>query len=172
MRLRFVPGFVLALLACGPAAAHPHVFVDSKSEFVVDKNDNLTAIKHHWRFDPAFSAYALQGLDTNGDGNYSREELHPLAQENVESLSEFDYFTFTDTGDEPIQFEDPVDYWLDFDGTQLVLNFTLPLTKKLPLKGKTEAFQIYDPTIFVAFFLDEKQPATVSDASCHIKHIK
>ncbi len=29
---------------------------------------------------------AVQGLDTDSDGTYSKEELQPLAQVNVESL--------------------------------------------------------------------------------------
>ena len=41
-----------------------------------------------------FSTYALQGLETKEKGVYSREELAPLAQINVESLKEFDFFTF------------------------------------------------------------------------------
>ena len=41
-----------------------------------------------------FSTYALQGLETKVKGAYSREELAPLAQTNVESLKEYAYFTF------------------------------------------------------------------------------
>ena len=47
-----------------------------------------------WTFDEFYTAMALQGLDTDGDGKYSAEELKPLAEVNVNSLKEFDYFTY------------------------------------------------------------------------------
>jgi hypothetical protein len=42
---------------------------------------------------------AVQGLDTNGDGVFSAEELKPLAEANVKPLKDFDYFTFVYVGD-------------------------------------------------------------------------
>lgn len=172
VRASFAFTALIAAFWVSPAAAHPHVFVDSTSDYIVDDNRNMTAVRHHWTFDPAFSAYAIQGLDTDGDGTYSREELTDLAKENVESLADFEFFTFMESNGSPVAFEAPVDYWLDYDGTQLTLNFTLPLTEKLPLKGSAASVQVYDPTIFVAFFLDQKTPATVTGAACTVEHIK
>ena len=36
-----------------------------------------------------YSEFAVNGLDTNGDGIYSEQELQPLAQTNIEALKEF-----------------------------------------------------------------------------------
>ena len=52
---------------------------------------SITGVRHAWTFDDMFSTYALQGLETKTKGVYSREELAPLAQTNVESLKEFGY---------------------------------------------------------------------------------
>ena len=73
---------------------------------VFDDKGRIAAIRHHWLFDEEFSAYALQGLDTNRDGKYSAEELKPLAKENVESLKDYDYFTFLSVGDYQAGFAD------------------------------------------------------------------
>ena len=62
--------------------------------------------EHHWRFDEGFSAYALQGLDTDRDGKYSADELAPLARENVELLKDFDFFTSLSVGDYQAGFAD------------------------------------------------------------------
>ena len=43
---------------------------------------------------------AVQGLDADNDGVYSKEELEPLAKINVESLKEFAYFTFVHLSDD------------------------------------------------------------------------
>ncbi len=76
------------------AAAHPHVWATVRSEIVFGPDHRITGIRHHWTFDEFYTAMAVQGLDANGDGVFSKEELQPLAQVNVESLKEFDYFTF------------------------------------------------------------------------------
>ena len=43
-----------------------------------DANHQITGIRHAWTFDEFYSAMAVQGLDTNGDGVFSAEELKPL----------------------------------------------------------------------------------------------
>ncbi|MCW2306040.1 HoxN/HupN/NixA family nickel/cobalt transporter [Rhodobium gokarnense] len=97
-----------------PALAHPHVFIEAKAEIVYDGKGNVVAIRHHWRFDDAFSAFAIQGLDTNGDGEYTREELADLADVNVNSLKDWGYFTFGDDTKVEIDFKPPEPgYWLD-----------------------------------------------------------
>src|ERR1700687_3099046 len=104
----------LFLLACiASASAHPHVWVTAKSELVYSPDGKLKEIRHVWTFDDMFSAFAAQGLDTNNDGKLSREELADLAKTNVESLKEFGYFTVSKKGEKPLEFEDPVDYYLE-----------------------------------------------------------
>src|SRR5262249_49448736 len=84
---------VTLLLLATAAFAHPHVLVDAKAEMVFDKG-KLTAVRHIWQFDEAFTAFAVQGLDSNNDGKLSDAELAPLAQVNVDSLFDFGYFTY------------------------------------------------------------------------------
>ena len=97
-----------------PALAHPHVFIEAKAEIVYDGKGNVVAIRHHWRFDDAFSAFAIQGLDANGDGKYTREELSELADVNINSLKDWGYFTFGDDTKVEIDFKPPEPgYWLD-----------------------------------------------------------
>jgi len=70
----------------------------------------IASVRQIWRFDPDFSAYAIQGLDSDGDGVLSGTELQPLAKVNVESLKEFDFFTFLTIGDNELDFAPPKEY--------------------------------------------------------------
>ena len=107
---------VLGILAGAAAAqAHPHVWVTVRGEVVYGPSGAPTALRFAWTFDEAFSIFSAQGLDTNNDGKLSREELAPLAEVNVSSLKEFDYFTFGKSGEVKIEFSEPVDYWLAID---------------------------------------------------------
>ena len=65
-----------------------------------------------------------------------REELKPLAQVNVESLKEYDFFTYAKANGKKVTFVDPVDYSLEFNpkDTVLTLHFLLPL--KAPVKAQ------------------------------------
>jgi ABC-type uncharacterized transport system substrate-binding protein len=143
----------VALLVAQPAFAHPHVWAAVRTEIVFGPNHQITGIRHAWTFDEMYTAMAVQGLDTNGDGVYTREELKPLADVNVKSLKEFDYFTFVhlDNSDDNLPLKEPVDYWLDYDKSVLTLHFTLPLAQPLDPKGKEVDVDVYDPTFFVAF---------------------
>lgn len=142
---------LMMLVFAGEARTHPHVFVDMKSAFIVDADGRLTAVRHVWRFDEPFSAYAVQGLDADGNGSYSRAELAELAKVNVESLEEFDFFSFLEFSDEAVSFAEPTDYWLHHDGTRLTLHFTLPVVNGPELDEAPVLADLFDPEFFVAF---------------------
>lgn len=164
MTLRILRFFAAAVLLAGfsaPALAHPHVLVTGRSELVF-KDGQIEAVRHVWTFDEMFSAFASQGLDKNGDGVLSREELAELAKVNVESLKEFEYFTVGKNGAGNLTFAEPVDYWLEHKDKLLTLHFTLPV-KAGGQKGNL-SLDVFDPVYFVAFSLAEQNPVKLVGA--------
>ena len=154
-----------AFVSLAPAAAaHPHVWATVRSEIVFGPDHQITGIRHAWTFDEFYTAMAVQGLDTDGDGVYSNEELQPLAQVNVESLKEFDYFTFVRLGAEekPLPLKEPVDYWVDYDKTVLTLHFTLPLESPVDPNTQEVTVDVYDPSFFVAFSFAADAPVKIA----------
>jgi ABC-type uncharacterized transport system substrate-binding protein len=163
---------ILAALACllgaaGPARAHPHVWVTMKSELLYAPDGSVTGVRHAWAFDEMFSTFATQGLETKQKGVFTREDLAPLAEVNVNSLKEYDYFTHAKANGKKTSFNDPVDYWLDFTDGVLTLHFTLPL--KSPLKAQALNLEIYDPTWFVDFAFADKNPVALVGAPAGCK---
>jgi ABC-type uncharacterized transport system substrate-binding protein len=155
--------FVAAITAT-PATAHPHVFVDVKTEVVFDDDGRLTAVRHAWRFDEGYSAFASQGLDENGDGTLSVEELSPLARMNVESMLEYDYFTFVTAGDREIAMGTPSEYWIQSGDGLLTLYFTLPLAEPVEIRSLPASVEVFDPTYYVSFAFVETEPVTLAGA--------
>jgi ABC-type uncharacterized transport system substrate-binding protein len=150
-------------LSTVPVSAHPHVLVDAKSEIVFNEKGLIASVRQIWRFDPAFSAYAIQGLDTDGNGELSDAELQPLAKINVESLKEFDFFTYLTVGDDELDFVEPKEYWLQFDGDQLTLFYELPLKAPVAVAPET-TLEVFDPEYFVAFNFVKDDPVTLDGA--------
>jgi ABC-type uncharacterized transport system substrate-binding protein len=158
-------GGAIGLLIAPPAAAHPHVWATVRSEIMLSPTHQITGIRQAWTFDEFYTAMAVEGLDTNKDGVYSKEELQPLAQVNVESLKEFDYFTFVHfegEDDKTLKLKPPVDYWIDYDKSVLTLHFTLPLETPVDTHGKPVVVDVYDPSFFVAFGFATEKPVTLA----------
>ncbi|WP_211910366.1 DUF1007 family protein [Tardiphaga alba] len=148
------------------AAAHPHVFVAARSELLYAPDGTITGVRHAWTFDDMFSTYALQGIPSKVPGQYTREELAPLAQTNVESLQEYKFFTFAEANGKKELFNDPVDYYLEKTDAGLTLHFTLPF--KAPFKTKQLALEVFDPSYFIDFGLEKTDPIKLvgAPASC------
>jgi ABC-type uncharacterized transport system substrate-binding protein len=171
--IRSLLGLLLLAGACafGPnvAQAHPHVWITATSALIYAPDGSITGVRHAWTFDDMFTTYALQGIETKTKGAYSREELHALAQTNVESLKEFKFFTFAKADGKKEKFQEPVDYYLEFKDAALTLHFILPL--KTPVKPKQLALEVFDPSFFIDFKFADKNPVQLvgAPATCQMK---
>ena len=97
----------------------------------------------------------------------TRELLAPLAEVNIASLKEFNFFNHAKANGNKVEFTDPVEYWLDFKDAMLTLNFTLPL--KAPLKTQALDLEIFDPGYFVDFSFAEKDAVALANAPADCK---
>jgi ABC-type uncharacterized transport system substrate-binding protein len=168
-RLAGLAAAVCATLAItyAPAQAHPHVWVTMTSQLIYAPNGTATGIRHSWAFDDMYSAFATEGLEQKNKGVFTREELASLAEVNVSSLKEFDFFTFAKVDGKKTPLAEPVDYWLDYKNEVLTLHFTLPF--KSPVKAQNLDVEVYDPTYFVDFAFAEKTPVALVGAPAQCK---
>lgn len=159
----FVVAVAMVLCFVRPAGAHPHVWVSAKAEVLFDAKGSIAAIRNTWVFDEMYSAFVTEGQAKDGK-LLTREDLAPLAKSNVEDLASFDYFTFAKATRAKVEFDTPTDVSLEErEDKRVVLRFTLPL--KVPASAaKAFSFQVYDPTYFVAFELERRDPVLLVDA--------
>ncbi|HWP26779.1 MAG TPA: DUF1007 family protein [Xanthobacteraceae bacterium] len=150
------------LMASAPAAAHPHIWITASAEIVYGPDGAATAVRHTWVFDDMYSAFATQDLPSKEKGKFTREELADLAQVNMDSLKDYEFFTFVTADGKKLGFAGPTDYWLEYKDSILTLRFTLPLAASVRA-GKLSV-EIYDPEYFVDFTFAEKDPVRLTDA--------
>ena len=161
--LRFFLTVVFMAVFTGSAAAHPHVWVTARAHVIFNAKGEIEAIHQAWTFDEMYSAFVTEGQGKEGQ-LLTKDELAPLAKTNIESLAEFDYFTYAKAAKQNIEFAAPVDYSLEQgEDKRVVLRFTLPL--KTPASAaKAFSFQVYDPTYFVAFEMEKDNPVGMDGA--------
>lgn len=148
--LAALAGAVLAGAAAGAARAHPHVWIDARSEVIFDDRQRIAALRVSWRFDEFYSLFAIEGLDSDGDGTLSEAELRPLAELNVTSLQAYRYFTYIVADGAELPYGPVSEYASRFEDGILSLEFVIPLEKPIDPRSAQVSFKSYDPTFYIA----------------------
>lgn len=145
-----------------PTLAHPHVWVTASLDLVFNEQGQITAVNHAWSFDPAYAEVAIDGLDTNNDGEYSPEELVPLTTDNMAALKDYEYFTVMRVKGEKQPMADAVEATQLYTDNRLTLYFQLPFKTPIDPKSGEVMLKVYDPEFFIDFQLTEEEPVTLA----------
>jgi len=163
MRERVVIALLALLAFVTPALAHPHIFIDAHARIVFDASGAVSEIHNTWVFDEAYSSWAIQGLDTNNDGTVSVEEMQPLADDNLQGLSEYDFYTFAGEGSVNLKFKALPGATYTYDGKRVTLDFGLAPEQPYRI-GKTLELSITDPEYYVAISFADPSTVTLENA--------
>lgn len=156
-------GLVAALFAVLPGNAHPHIWIDARVALVFNGAGALTGLRHQWTFDEAFSAWAVTGLDTNGDGEVSPQEMAELGAEYVSGLGEYDFFTFAGEGDRDFALTPHGAPDMSLSDRRVVMEFTLDLPQAHAIADAFEV-AVFDPEWYVALEFVADTPVTLQGA--------
>lgn len=159
-------GLVLVLFGLvQPAMAHPHIFIDARVTVVFDDAGRIATLRNSWTFDTAFSVWMVQGLDTNGDGVVSPEEMQELADENMVGLADYGFYTVAGDG---VHFTPAGDQGMRYEDNKVTLDFSINAEEPV-VPGSRFELGIFDAEYYVAInFADvghvnlENAPASCS----------
>ncbi|ODT65210.1 MAG: hypothetical protein ABS75_32435 [Pelagibacterium sp. SCN 63-23] len=158
--------FVLsAVLVCASticATAHPHLFVDAKVTISFDAAGNVSAIRNQWTFDRAFSVWQVQGMDRDGDGTTTPQELQGLADENLVALADFGFYTSIGRGDEAVPLEAEGAARFEFANQRSTLTFTVRPQSDYPVGGGLD-ISVADPAYYVGITFAGESDVTVEN---------
>jgi ABC-type uncharacterized transport system substrate-binding protein len=142
-----------------PLFAHPHVWVDVRSEILVDKG-RFVGIQETWALDEEFSQLILTDGDTNGNGKIDPSEVKAVKSAYFDNLKRFDYFTHVFQGQKVIPIPQQV------EGFQAVLlpsgkmQYQFLLTFNVPLASGPVSLSFYDDTFYVDVEFEKKEPVS------------
>jgi ABC-type nickel/cobalt efflux system permease component RcnA/ABC-type uncharacterized transport system substrate-binding protein len=157
-------GAVTVLLAlAAPALAHPHIFIDAKVAVVFDDTGAVAGLRHAWTFDSAFSAWMVQGLDTDGDRQTSSDEMQELADENMSALADYGFYTYAGPDQAQMDFVPAGDQRMAYQDGHVTLSYSLTATEPLPVTGRFE-LAVYDPEYYVAISFADGSDVTLENA--------
>lgn len=144
--------------------AHPHVWIDSVVEMMFDQANALTGVRVYWVFDEFYSAFAVEGLDEDGDGTISPAELRPLVAQNIKELKDFGYFTYVEADGKPQPYDDVTEYGMHHINGRLAMWFLVPLAKPVDPRTAKVSVTTYDPTFYIAIDPAPENPVRIHGA--------
>lgn len=154
--LKLLP-FIMSLIPSW-AVAHPHVWVEMRTDVKFNSAGFVDGINVEWSFDDAYAQEALIGMDADGNGEYSQEELKPLTAENMDSLKDYGYFNVMWGNDKILESTPPINAGQTYNGNKLQLHFTVPLKQPFDPRSGEFKVKVYDPEFFIAFDYAKELP--------------
>jgi ABC-type uncharacterized transport system substrate-binding protein len=153
-----------ALIDAGPAAAHPHVFIDNRVTFVFDAG-KVTALRLAWAFDDVFSDSLLMQFDADGDGAFDALESRAVGEGTLPNLKMFHYFTYVWVDGKELDPIDPAEFAASVDEKRIVtFHMTVPLPRPVDPRTAALATEIYDREYYVQVELAQQDPVSLENA--------
>lgn len=158
---------LLSCLAAGPALAHPHVFIDTKIEVLLNDRNEATGLRITWTYDDLYSLYIVgdMGLDPDWDGKLTPEEVTRLSGFDMEWIEGFEGDTYALMADKPLALSGPRDWTADYGEGKITSTHLRDFAAPVPVGEVPLVVQAYDPGYYVAYAIPF-DPVVTGGAGC------
>lgn len=145
---RLIGVLLLGCLSASPALAHPHIWIDSQYQAVVD-TPTITTLQATWSWDLFTSVSLLEAYDDNGDGKFTGKEKTALL-EGLGNLKKDDYFVHLKVDDKVLKPESVEIGNFGFKNQMLWMTLTVTLPTPINLEKSTLSMAFGDPEYYFA----------------------
>ncbi len=145
-----IVGFVLW---GGGVAAHPHVFIDTAIEVLIDDQNRATGVRISWTYDDYYSLVVVgdMGLDPDWDGKLTDAETARLSGFDMNWDLGFPGDTYALQGDADLALSRPQDWTAQYAGGKITSHHVRTFDTPIPLLGQPLIVQVYDPSYYVLY---------------------
>lgn len=147
MRRAIAVGLAAALFAA-PAAAHPHVWIDVASTFVV-AHGKIAAVRQRWQFDEFYSASLLKDFDKNDDGTFDADEIGDIRKNAFLATRDQGYFSHVKVDGKPVPANTVTDFSAAAVKGHVVYSFVLKLTHAVDPRLSALTMTYFENTYYV-----------------------
>jgi ABC-type uncharacterized transport system substrate-binding protein len=166
-----VPVLGLCLAGGQPAAAHPHVFIDTIVEVIFDDSGQMTGVHEIWLFD--YDAGDIMKIEAdklgNNDGRGTEDELALLLPNNkLNWIRDYNYFTRVTFAGREVEHLPPETIDVRLERSRVAIEFTVKLAEPLPVVADA-GVDVFDGEYYYDFeFAANPVRAVGLPASCGV----
>lgn len=155
-------------LAAGPAAAHPHIFIDTELEVIFDPAGQATHVRVTWIYDDFYSLLMIEdrGLDPDGDGQLTPGELDALQGFDMAWDADFAGDTHVLAGDAAVGLGRPTDWTAAYVDGRIVSTHLRALDRPVTAAAVPLIVQVYDPGYYSAYYIAGQPRLTGAPPGC------
>ena len=152
------PLVTAAVIACAtPLGAHPHIFVDTGFEVIVDAKGRLSHLRITWAYDEFYSLLVTEdrGLDPDYDGVLTQAEVASLNGFDMQWIEGFNGDTVLLEGGEEVALSGPQDVETSFAEGRIITSHLRAVEDPAPAADGL-VIKPYDPTYYTAYEVTQK----------------
>ena len=163
-------GVVGGVLASGPALAHPHVWIDTRIEVILNDANEATGVRIGWTYDDLYSLYIVgdMGLDPDWDGKLTAEEEAQLSGFDMNWEPGFPGDTYALQGEAALELSRPVEFSASYAEGKITSTHLRQFAKPVPVGDLPLIIQAYDPGYYVAYGIPF-DPVVTGGVGCSAK---
>lgn len=155
-----------------PALAHPHVFIDTGLEFIVDDTGQLTHVRVTWAYDEFYSLLVLEDLrlDQDGDGRLTDVEEQRLTGFDAQWAEGYNGDLVVTAGGVPVFLSGPLEPHATAEDGRIVTTH-LRAVEQGGVPATALSAKAFDETFYTAY--EVTRPVTiVGPASCQMERFE
>lgn len=145
--------FGVLMAGTGPALSHPHVWIDTRIEVILNDQNAATGVRIGWTYDDLYSLYVIGdlGLDPDWDGKLTPDEEARLAGFDMKWDPGFPGDTYALSGGTALALSRPQDWTATYADGKITTTHLRTFDAPVPVGTLPLIVQIYDPGYYVAY---------------------
>ena len=146
-------GLVLAAVSAAPVWAHPHIFVDTGVEVLLDEQNRATGVRISWTYDDltSLALIADRGLDEDFDGVLTPEETAAINGFDMDWEPGFAGDSYALLGEVPLDWSGPQEVTASYADAKLTSSHLRRFAEPVVLGDLPLIVQAYDPGYYTAY---------------------